>query len=91
MILSETDEVFTNYIPDRTLHEKWVEQGNAFVFTFDNGIYIVFDCEFMLNIIFISRSKEEINDCLIEIGKKYGSQPSWNIYLRRKRSIIRFT
>lgn len=73
---------FTNYIPDRTLHEKWVEQGNAFVFTFDNGIYIVFDCEFMLNIIFISRSKEEINDCLTEIGKKYGKPAVLEYILR---------
>ncbi len=54
----------SNYIPDPVKHTKYVEKGIASAYKFDTGVFVSFDLGHMLDIIYMSKSKESLMECL---------------------------
>lgn len=54
----------SNYIPDPVKHTKYVEKGIASEYKSDTGIFISFDLGHMVDIIYMSKSKEALTECL---------------------------
>lgn len=54
----------TNYIPDPTRHKECVESGQASLYIFETGVFISFDLGHMADVIFVSKSSDDVMKCL---------------------------
>lgn len=54
----------SNYIPDPVAHKKWVESGRSFIHYFDSSIFISYDAGNMIEVTFLSKSRDKIMECL---------------------------
>ncbi len=64
----------SNYIPDPTKHTKYVENGITSAYKFDAGIFLTFDLGYMVDVIYMTKSKDSLMNCL-EIIQEDAKKP----------------
>lgn len=65
-------EAISNYIPDPNTYKKWVESGSSCIYSFDTGLFILYDGGHMLETVFASKAEADIVECLYHIKNDLG-------------------